>query len=226
MLTVIYDKEEEKYKAKGTFKLGIAGTYENKSFDDEVITIDEDILENIQERDEEWVGPLLPFIKSDEPEEIAKGLEEYLNQLEKRAAENEKQINDNILFNLFMDMEGCSYPFWELDGLTDKKFLKSHDEEELDDLVYGDEQISDLYDYFDDSPNDGSVEKPDVEAKIREMYPMFNLDLFIKKIKPEYLNFKGRYFSFQFGDGWDGELACGAYDELDENFTFSDWHNH
>lgn len=226
MLTIIYDKEEEMFKAKGTFKLGIAGTYENKDFDDEVISIDEDMLENIQERDEEWVGPLLPFIKSDEPEEIAKGLEEYYNQLEKRAAENEKQINDNILFNLFENMEGCSYPFWEVDGLVSKEFLKSHDEDELDELIYGDEQISELFDFFDDSPNNGSVEKPDIEAKIREMYPMFELDKFIKLIEPEVLHLNGRYFSFQFSDGWDGEIACGAYDELDENFTFSDWHNH
>ena len=228
MLTVTYDKEEEKYKVKGTFKLGIAGTYENKSFDDEVITIDEDILENIRERDEDSVGPLLPFIKSDEPEEIAKGLEEYYNQFEKRAAENEKQINDCILYNLFEDMEGCGYPFWEVDGLVDKKFLNSHDEDELDELIYGDsdEDISSLSDHFEDSPNNGTVKKPDVEARIRELYPMFNLDKFVNTLKPEYLHLNGRFISFQFSDAYDGELACGAYDVLDENFTFSDWHNH
>lgn len=226
MVTVIYDEDEEIFKAKGTFKLGFQGVYENKSYDDEVISIDEDILENIQERDEEFVGPLLPFIKSDKPEEIAKGIEEYINQLEKRVAENEKQINDCVLYNLFMDMEGCGYPFWELKGLTDEEFLKSHKKDDLDELIYGDEQISDLSDYFDESPNNGSVEKPDVAARIHELYPMFKLDKFIGSFKPESLHFNGSEFSFQFSDGWNGELACGAYDRLEDDFTFTDWHNH
>lgn len=228
MITVIYDEDEKIFRAKGSFKLGIAGVFKNESYTDEAISFDNELLESIRERDEEWVGPLLPFIKSDDPNEIAKNLAEYYNELEKRVAENEKQINDCILCNLFENMEGCGYPFWELDGLVSKEFLKEHnpDEEDFDELIYGDEQISRFLDFFDESPNNGTVEKPDIEAEIRKLYPMFELDKFIEKIKPEVLYFKGRFFSFQFSDGWHGELACGAYDELDENFTFTDWHNH
>lgn len=227
MLTIIYDEDQKIFKAKGSFKLGIAGVYENQDFDGEKISIDEDMLDNIIEHDEESVGPILPFIKSDAPDEIAEGLTEYYNQLEKRAAENEKQINDGILSNLFRDMEGCGYPFWDLEGLIDSDFKNAHEEDDdLYDVIYGDEEVADLAEYFEDSPNDGSVKKPDVEARIRQVYPMFNLDLFINSIQPEFLHLNGRYISFQFDDGWDGEIACGAYDELDENFTFTDWHNH
>ena len=55
---------------------------------------------------------------------------------------------------------------------------------------------------------------------------MFNLDGFIKSLEPECLYFNGKFMSFQFSDGWGAQLACAAYDELDENFTFTDWHNH
>lgn len=74
MLTVIYDEEEEVFKAKGTFKLGIQGVYENKSFDDEVISIDEEILENIQEGDEEFVGPSRCSSSRTSPRKLPKGL--------------------------------------------------------------------------------------------------------------------------------------------------------
>lgn len=216
------------FKAKGSFSLGIAGTFVNKDFDGEMISFDDDMLDQILESDDFFVEPLLPFIKSDDPHEIAKGLTEYYNQKECEIAANAKQINDSILFFLFNDMENCEYPFWEIKEAILPGYPEKYSENGYRDIVYchKDESINDLFDYFYDKPNSGTLEKPDVEALIRKLYPMFNLDGFIKSIELECLYFNGKYMSFQFSDGWGAQIACAAYDELDENFTFTDWHNH
>lgn len=226
MIEVICDKGI--LKAKGSFSLGIAGSFVNKDFDGEMISFDEDALDQILESDDFFVKPLLPFIKSDDPDEIAKGLAEYYNQKEREVASNVKEINDCILFHIFNDIEACSYPFWEIKETVLPGYLEKYGEDEYDSVVYchTDEDIMGLSEYFENKPNNGTIEKPDVEALIRKLYPMFNLDGFIKSLEPECLYFDGKFISFQFSDGWGKQLACAAYDELDENFTFTDWHNH
>lgn len=210
------------FKAKGSFSLGIAGTFVNEDFDGEAIAFDEDMLDEILE-DSDF---LEPFIESDDPDEIAKGLAEYYNQKEREAAESIKQINGCILYHLFEDMEMRGYPFWEIEGAVLPGYLENHSKDEYNNIVYKtDGNISGLYEYFDGKPNNGTIEKPDVEALVRKLYPMFNLDGFIKSIKPEYLHLNGEYISFQFSDGWGARIACAAYDELDEDFTSTDWHN-
>lgn len=219
MIEVIF--EDGVFKAKGSFSLGIAGTFKNEDFDGEAIQFDEDLLEAIVEDGE------LDFIETDDPDEIAKELADYYNQKERDVAANLKQINDCILYHLFADMEGCGYPFWEISEAVLPGFLENHPKEEYDTIVYchTDGEISGLYDYFEGTPNNGTEEKPDVEAHIRKLYPMFNLDGFIKSLKPEVLYFNGEFMSFQFSDGWGARLACGAYDEFDADFTSTDWHN-
>lgn len=225
MIEVIF--EDDVFKAKGSFSLGIAGVFTNEDFDEDMISFDEDMLDMILERDEDFAEPLLPFIKSDDPNEIAKGLAEYYNQKEREIAANAKQINDSILYRLFWDIEGCGYPFWEIPEAVSADFLEAHKGDDLEKVVYSGKGVSENFDScFDDLPNNGTEEKPDIEAKIRKVYPMFNLDGFIKSFEPESLYFNGRFISFQFSDGWGAKLACSAYDELDENFTFNDWHNH
>ena len=226
MIKVIH--KDGVFKAKGSFSFGIAGVYRNEDFDGEEIMYDEDLLDEIQNRDQFFVEPLLLFIKSDDPNEIAENLAEYYNQKEREIAANAKQINDCILYRLFADMEACSYPFWEISEAVLPGYLEKHSRDDYYDVVYchDDDGIDSMSDYFEDKPNNGTIEKPDVEAMIRKLYPMFNLDGFIKSFAPECLYFDGRRMSFQFSDSWGAQLACGAYDELDENFTFTDWHNH
>lgn len=219
--------EDGIFKAKGSFSFGIAGTFANKDFDGEMISFDEDTLDQILESDDFFVEPLLPFIKSEAPDEIAKGLAEYYNQKEREIASNVKEINDCVLFHIFNDLEACSYPFWEIKEAVLPGYLEDCAAEEYSDVVYcHTDGIMALDKYYDGIPNNGTVEKPDVEAMIRRLYPMFNLDGFIKSLKPECLYFNGGFMSFQFSDGWGKQLACAAYDELDENFTFTDWHNY
>lgn len=222
MIEVICD--DGVFKAKGSFSLGIAGTFVNEDFDGEAINFDEDMLDEILEGDGDF---LEPFVKSDDPNEIAKGLAEYYNQKEREAAKNIKQINGCILYHLFENMEMCGYPFWEIDGAVLPGYLEKYGKDEYNSVVYchTDGDISGLEEYFDGKPNNGTIEKPNVEALVRKLYPMFDLDGFIKSIKPERLYLNGEFISFQFSDGWGARIACAAYDELDENFTSTDWHN-
>ena len=75
-------------------------------------------------------------------------------------------------------------------------------------------------------PNDGSVEKDDFETSLRKNAPMFNLDNFIRGIKPESLVLSANHISFQCSDIYDWTLICGAYDNLDlRDLSFTDWHN-
>lgn len=223
MLEIICD--DGVFKAKGSFTLGILGTFVNEDFDGEEIQFDEDLLDAILDEDD-FCEPFLSKISSDDPDEIAKVLTEYYNEKERKVAENAKQISDCILYHLFADMEACGYPFWEISEAVLPGFLEGHSKQECGDIVYKtDGTISDLYKYFEHKPINGTEEKPDVEAMIKKLYPMFNLDGFIKSFKREGLHFNGEYMSFQFSDGWGAKLACAAYDELDEDFTFTDWHN-
>lgn len=226
MIEVIF--KDGTFKAKGSFSLGIAGVSVNEDFDGRMITFDRFMYNYIKDRDSYYVEPILPFIKSDDPDEIAKNLADYYNQKEREIAANAKQINDCILYRLFDDFEGCAEPFWEIPEAVLPGYLEEYDEDEYEDVVYCHREgvVHNLYQYFEDKPNNGTIEKPDAEALIRKLYPMFNLDGFIKSFKPEGVCFDGRFMEFQFSDEWGAELACAAYDKLDENFTFNEWHNH
>lgn len=229
MIEVICD--DGVFKAKGSFSLGIVGTFVNNDFDGEAIHFDEDLLDAILEEDDFVCEPFLSQINFDDPEKIAKILTDYYNQKEREVAKNAKQISDCVLYHLFSDMEGCGYPFWEIPEAVLPGYLENHTKDEYDTIVYCHAScsngggISGLYEYFNRKPNNGTIEKPDVEALIRKLYPMFNLDGFISSFKTEGLHFNGEFMSFQFSDGWGAKLACAAYDELDESFTSTDWHN-
>ena len=83
----------------------------------------------------------------------------------------------------------------------------------------------DWSEYFYQVPNNGTVQKPNVEARLRELFPMFDFDGFFQSIIPEYVVLREEYISFQCSDGWGQELLCSAYDMLDEDLTFLEWHN-
>lgn len=215
--------KDDMFLVKGSFTMGLAGTYVNETFEDKIITVEptlDDILEELDDED----SPLFPYL-NDKPRDgdsIAKGLAEYYNQKEREAAEHVKEINDNLLFHLFEDLYGSGYPFWEIKEAV----AEGYDPGELDNSVYNGGNVNEFYDYFDRRPNNGTVKRVDFEAKLREWYPMFNFDGLYENIKPERLTFDGGFLQFQFSDKWGARLYQGAYDEFDENFTSRDWHNH
>ena len=94
--------------------------------------------------------------------------------------------------------------------------------------VYNEEnfkKVNALQNDFYRLPNDGSMEKSDVEKLAKEIFPMFDFDGLIASVHPEEIVFTGSRISVQFSDGWGYSFFSGAYEEFDENLTPTDWHN-
>lgn len=155
---------------------------------------------------------------------LAACLTEYFNAFEQTLQKNRKQVNDNFLIRMFEDMESCGSPFWENKGLTLQEFLPPDLGEKT---IYGPhwEEMRTAETAFRDTPNDGSLEKPDVEALLRKNFPALNLDALLGSIQTEYLSLEDGAVAFQCSDGFGCTLLCGAYDRLDEGLVFRDWHN-
>lgn len=229
MIEVIF--RNNKFLVKGTYFLGIAGTYVNEDFGGNMLEVSnslEEILNDLDDKEHFFFKPLIPFFPEGkrDGDSIAKGLETYYNLMENEIKKNIKQINDNILYNLFEDLESCRYPFWEIEEAVIPGTLEGYDMNNLLEQIYAGENTFKWVDDFYNTPNNGTVKKVDLEGKLRKKYPMFNFDGLYQSIKPEGISFDGRFMSFQFSDGWGGELLEAAYDELDENFASTDWHNH
>lgn len=226
MIEFIY--KDGRFLAKGTFSLGIAGVFENKEFGDGNIEIRaglHEIQEELKKEQSFSYQPLFPWLKGKEGDKdpIAKGLAAYYNQKEKEIRENVKQINDCILCYLFDNLEDCGYPFWEI---KEAVLPGSLDEVDVDAIYDNEECAYEWMNEFYKLPNNGTIEKTDVEGKLRNLYPMFNFDGLYQSIIPEGITFSGRFMEFQFSDGWGADLFCSAYDRFDENLTSCDWHNH
>lgn len=219
--------QDGKFLAKGSFTMGLAGTYVNESFEDESITVHltlDYILKELDNENSFRMKPLFPYLK-DKPRDgssIAKGLAEYYNQKEKEAAEHVKEINDNLLFHLFWNLEACGFEFREIEEAV----AEGCDTDDLDDDPYVNSKVFEYSNYFDERPNNGTRERVDFEAKLREWFPMFNFDGLYRSIEQEGMTLDGRFISFQFSDTWGAMLYECAYDRFDENFTSCDWHNH
>lgn len=202
-------------KVTGTFDMGYAGLYK-----DEQIKI-YDSIDKIRA----WniVCNSLPADCDDE--DIVEFLTKYFNEYENKLQANIKLVNDNLLLNTFEDMYNCGNMFYCEDTWTVEGYVPES-EEELDDYdPYENETIEDLLEMNSGLPNDGSVEKADVEKSLRENYPVFNWDKLISSIVPEFLSLQDGSISFQCSDGVDNEILCGGYDVLDEQLTFTEWHN-
>ena len=216
-----------KFLVKGSFTMGLAGNYISETFEDENISVRPTLDELLKELDKDKsfrFTPLFPYLK-DKPRDgdsIARGLAEYYNQKEKEAAEHVGEINDNLLFNLFWNLEACDYAFWDTEGAL----ADGYDPDEVDANDPFDGKVDKFSDYFYKRPSNGTRERVNFEEKLREWFPMFNFDGLYENIEPEGMTFDGRFISFQFSDNWGAELYECAYDRFDENFTSCDWHNH
>ena len=151
-------------------------------------------------------------------------LTEYFNAFEEKIRKNRKQVNDNFLIRAFEDMEACGYPYWEIDGLTRREYLPPDPDEDVYPPHW--DEMNALESAYQDAPNDGTQEKPDVQAVLRKNFPALDWDALLTSIEPEYLSLEDGNIAFQCSDGFGAELLCGAYDVLDESLTFQEWHNH
>lgn len=221
----------DEFVIKGSFALGIAGTYVNEEFGSdriEILDTFEEVVEGCTEDGYCW-GILRGYLKEKEltKENVAQAISDYYNDLEKKVQACIKQINSNLLIRVFENMIGCGLGFWDVEGAYIKEKMPNCIEEAYHEVMYEPhwEEIDKLYAEYDGTPNDNSQEKTDVEVRLRELFPMFNMDGLIAGVQPEMLSLKGKYISFQCSDSWNYEIMCSAYDRLDEKFCFTDWHN-
>ncbi len=159
-------------------------------------------------------------------EQLADFLTEYFNNFEAKIQVNVKQVNDNFLINVYeYSMEGISHEFWKVPEITNAEYLPENTDG-FDPYTFYEETWK-IVEEYEDTPNDSSLQKTDVEKFLRENLPLFNLDAFLAGIVPESMAFSDGRVSFQCSDSIDFEhkILCSAYNELDENLTFCDWHN-
>ena len=208
--------EDGQFKVKGTFDFGYIGLYK-----DDQISIDADCSDI---RDE-WDSVYEMTEKGDvTDEEIAAFLTDKLNMAEDKIQTNIRMINNECLYRIYDDMDGCGREFWEREELR----VPGFDYDDPDFHFYGICFSSSGYSgYGIGEPNDGSVQKDDFEASLREYGYMFNLDNFIKGIEPEGICLHEDSISFQCSDIYDNALICAAYDVIDlDDLKFTDWHNY
>ncbi|MBR4713312.1 MAG: hypothetical protein IKP27_06520 [Paludibacteraceae bacterium] len=203
------------FEIGGDFDLGYMGVY-----DDDMITI-----ENTPGEVREW-GIVADNNKEDSSdEELAKFLTKYFNDFEKKVKKNRKQVNNNFLRNIYLDMNNAGTEFWNIEKIFDPNAVPKG--EKMDDTLYDihEEELGKAANEYEGSPNDGSVEKADFEALLKEYFPMFRWDALIEEVVPETLHLCDGSIAFQCSDDYNNAFLCGAYDELDEDLIFSDWHN-
>lgn len=208
--------EDGQFKVKGTFDFGYIGLYK-----DDQISIDADCSDI---RDE-WDSVYEMTEKGDvTDEEIAAFLTDKLNMAEDKIQTNIRMINNEFLYRIYDDMDGCGREFWEREELR----VPGFDYDDPDFNFYGICFSSNGYTgYGIGEPNDGSVQKDDFEASLREYGYMFNLDNFIKGIEPEGICLHEDCISFQCSDIYDNALICAAYDRIQlDDLSFTDWHNY
>ena len=205
--------ENNELKVTGEINLGYIGVYKDSKI--EFV----DSLEEIREW--EIVSDNLD-VEEFTNEEIVAFLTDYYNAYIKKITDNIKKINDVFLLKTFIDMQECEIEFWSIDELVIEEKMPE-DCEDIYDPYW--EFMSKLEEDCGETPNDGSVQKIDIEAVLRKNYPMFNFEKFINNIIPEVVTLIDGGLTFQCSDNFGYDILCGAYDRLDENLCFTDWHN-
>lgn len=206
--------KDDGFTVQGTFDMGYMGLYS----DGQIQILDK----NEEVRQWDIVTAALDAQHCTDAE-LSAFLTDYYNALEQKISQNRKFVNDNFLVRIYTDMEACGLEFWEYDELTIRSALP----EDPDEMVYPPkwDVMRPIEEEYEASPNDGTVQKTDAEAVLREHFPMFHWDALLDSIEPEYLTFEDRNVSFQCSDGFGNVILCGAYDRLDEQLMFRDWHN-
>ena len=204
--------ENGKFKVKGTFDLGYMGLYR----DDKI---------NIDGGSEEiriWgTVNALPYVKYMSDDQLAYYLAEHINALEEKIQQNIKRLNDDFLWNMFSDMYDGGIEFWDRRELTVSELMPAVPTFE-NIYSFDSAEVQEFYESYRKAEND---ENPDVEAFLRRILPMFNWNDLLRNILPEHLHIEEDHFSFQCSDAFGGTVLCHAYDELNSDLEFTDWHN-
>ena len=119
------------------------------------------------------------------------------------------------------------WAFWENEETIAPEY-RGQDWEEVVMPLYESKQeeiYAILSEYTNGSPNNGTIQKVDVEKKMREYFYMFNFDGLKENINCKYLGLYFSFIEFEFEDNWGQELFCSTVGTLKEDFSLKDWIN-
>lgn len=229
--------EDEKFLIKGVIDFGFAGKYENKTFlssyEDEgaAISVDYDLDEII---DDEW-DCLQDYTEDTDGDSIAKAIESYLNDQEKKASKS-NYINNQMVERVVDVFYGIGFEFWDEtpEYVIQSKMPKPNQDGEFDsetgniyDCIYTDEFV-DWAEELSDLAGESEIhtKKEDLIVRFKELLPMFDIEKFFSEIKGTILYLEDSCISIQFDDSSeDMSIFCSGYTEIHDDLTFDDWHN-
>ena len=206
--------KKDEFVIEGSFDLGYMGVYRDTQIE---------IIDSISEV-REWNIVTNNFASTYSDDELCEFLEFYFNSFEKKVKENRKLLNNNFLLKIYLWMEACGTEFWNVPQITNKSYLLQN----IDDVnVYEPlwSQMEQIREEYEDSDR---INKTDVETLLVDKLPLFNFKALIAGIVPEVLTLNDSGISFQCSDSiknFEYKILCGAYDLIDENLVFTDFHN-
>lgn len=232
MINVRYNKETDEFQVKGIVNLGIIGTFENKEYEDNNICIRYPLailLNEVTNKETKILGNLYYCLKDGarDGDSIARILQDYYNEKIQELNKNIKQFNDLIWSQLFDWFLAIDFAFWEDERAIAPQYRGSDWSEEVGRL-YTEKQneiLEILKEYTNGSPNNGTIQKPDVEKKMREYFYMFNFDGLVENIHSKYLGFHFDFINFEFEDNWDASIFCATIGSLKGDFSLREWNN-
>lgn len=196
--------ENGKFKFHGSFDCGYAGIYH-----DDMIDFSYQDLESIRKK-----GLQGKDLSNCSDDEIAAEVAAYFNSIEANVQQNIRQFNDTFLDNLFDDLEGCGYPFWDYPNMVNQEFMQAHP-----DFKAYDSDDEDFSDEVSIPPAAGER-----ETVLRQTYPSFNFDYYLSHITPHILSVNDNgSFGFEISD--DMDYLCHLVGEVRPDISFSDWNN-
>lgn len=244
--------QDDQFLVKGVIDLGYAGKYENKTFEspnDGVIAIDvelDEILESLEDDDDDKDGIglswayLKNYTKDTDGDSIAKAMETYFNEQEKKVADNIIAFNNKMVAQLLDQLVSVGLEFWDncpelfIEENVPKAVKRDVDDEdwedddyefEIDELIYTYELgklEENIYELADEVGS--SQDLTDVFSKAM---PMFDIKKLFAGIVGTNLFLEGSRMTFQCDDSTeDMGIFCAAYAEVRYDLTLYDWHNH
>lgn len=221
MLNITYNEADGSFLTNGTWNMGKIGgdVYPNISYNYEELCA-------VLEKNPEYLYGKLKNDLSNRLQsggEYASALTEFYNSLELEVAKNISRIENHFLLYGLSDMYASHFEFWKIaevlkDEYKDKTFNANEvyaNHEDFEKLVYEWQQHK--------------IAESEVLNALEKFLPMFDFETFFDNIGGDSLTFDLNIFSYQCSDTWslmyDSGILCGAYDEIDENFEFLDWHN-
>lgn len=220
MITIVSDSGQ--FFAKGSIEWGMAGTFTNGDYGDEVINITMDMsnVDYAVTMKHQWTK-LIKGNTSD-PAVIAKALQDYLNICEMMVKKHVKVMNNYLLFRLITDFDDIGSNFWECEQAQIPGFMGTLDVSVYDTMTEG---VNKLWGEYDIAPICNGVPRTDVEGFIKEHLPMFNMEAFKASLVPGSISFDGENISVTFSDSWDNLFYSSACAMFGENLTPSGWTN-